>query len=108
MPPDHMNHNAQPNPLEDVDQNNLLYMVGRIAGVVYTLPSRMDNFEASTNRQFEGLNKVLERRAEDITRVDAKVTRLEKRGVYIAGIISTLSAIGGAALAKIFWPMGVG
>lgn len=68
----------------------LHYQVGRIAGIVETLPDRMDALERSMRSNQESTTKV-------VAEVTARVTSVERRQNYLAGLATSAGAVLGAA-----------
>lgn len=69
--------------------DQLHFQVGRIAGIVETIPDRMDAMEQSMRASQEATSRA-------VAEVTARVTSVERRQNYLAGLATSAGAVLGA------------
>lgn len=80
--------------------DRLNYQVGRIAGIVDTLPDRMDAFERATTQRLEELKDAVTTQQDNALRehkeLSKRVSDVERRQNYLAGVATAAGGLLGA------------
>jgi len=86
--------------VERNDRENTRFQLGEIAGVVSTLPDRMDRFEKSVKEDLAEIKR-------SVLGQEKRITTVERAQWRISGVYGTIGAIIGAGLSGFlvkFWP----
>jgi hypothetical protein len=86
--------------VERSDRENTRFQLGEIAGVVSTLPDRMDRFEKSVKEDLAEIKR-------SVFSQEKRITIIERAQWRISGVYGTIGAIIGAGLSGFlvkFWP----